>query len=191
MASESLMEGSDEDIDCRLGEIAPIPNWRNVFLFASGKCFAERQHLRDKILSICTRMNERQEDQIAGSYLVGSGLAIELIDDGLSRHQPRYVQSFARIALRALDATNAQFHKQLSVIYEPQLDKIYIEEITRRLSDSRENVRINVWDCLLHLVNSDIEWAKELAERYWPSDLDSQVRLLERIPDVSESVLGH
>ena len=52
MASESLMEGSDEDIDCRLGEIAPIPNWRNVFLFASGKCFADRQHLRDKILSI-------------------------------------------------------------------------------------------------------------------------------------------
>ena len=188
MASESLMEGSDEDIDCRLGEIAPIPNWRNVFLFASGKCFADRQHLRDKILSICTRMNEKQEDQIAGAYLVGSGLAIELIDDGLSRHQPRYVQSFARIALRALDATNVQFHKQLSVIYEPQLEQIYIEEITRRLSDSRENVRVNVWDCLLHLVNSDIKWAKELAERYWPSDLDGQLRLLERIPDVSESV---
>ena len=188
MAAESLMEGSDEDIACRLGEIAPIPNWRNVFLFASGKCFADRQHLRDKILSICTRMNEKQEDQIAGAYLVGSGLAIELIDDGLSRHQPRYVQSFARIALRALDATNVQLHKQLSVIYEPQLEQIYVEEMTRRLSDSRENVRVNVWDCLLHLVNADIKWAKELAEKHWPSDLDGQLRLLERIPDVPESV---
>ena len=43
MAAESLMEGSDQDVRQRLLEIAPLPNWRNVFLFASGKCFGERQ----------------------------------------------------------------------------------------------------------------------------------------------------
>lgn len=184
MAAESLMEGSDDDIDSRLSEIAPIPNWRNVFLFASGKCFADRQHLRDKILSICSRMNEKDEDEVAGSYLVGSDLAIELIDDGLSRHQPKYVQSFARIALRALDAPNTEFHEQLAAIYEPQLEQIYVEELTRRFNDSRENVRINVWNCLLHLINSEVPWAYDLTTTYWPSDLEGQLGLLGKIPDV-------
>ena len=96
MAAESLMEGTDEEISRRLREIAPIPNWRNVFLFASGKCFADRQHLRDTIESICAHLNEKQDDEISGTYLVGSGLAIDLLEDGLSRHQPRYVQMFCQ-----------------------------------------------------------------------------------------------
>ena len=184
MAAESLMEGGDEDVEVRLREIAPIPNWRNVFLFASGKCFADRQHLRDMVLSICTRMNERQGDQVAGIHLAGSGLAIELLDDGLSRHQPKYVESFARIAIRALDGPNTEFHKQLSSIYEPQLEKIYFEEITRRLSDPRDYIRVNAWNCLLHLVGYRVQWAQEIADEYWPSDPGVEVALLKQIPCV-------
>ena len=184
MAAESLMEAGDEDVEVRLREIAPIPNWRNVFQFASGKCFADRQHLRDMVLSICTRMNERQGDQIAGIHLGGSGLAIELLDDGLSRHQPKYVESFARIAIRALDGPNTEFHKQLSSIYEPQLEQIYFEEITRRLYDPRDYIRVNAWNCLLHLVGDGVQWAQEIADEYWPSDPGIEVGLLKQIPCV-------
>jgi Fe-S-cluster formation regulator IscX/YfhJ len=42
MAAEGLMEGDDEVVRKRLREIAPVINWRNVFLFAAGKCFATR-----------------------------------------------------------------------------------------------------------------------------------------------------
>ena len=184
MAAESLMEGGDEDVEVRLREIAPIPNWRNVFLFASGKCFADRQHLRDMVLSICTRMNERQGDQIAGIHLAGSGLAIELLDDGLSRHQPKYVESFARIAIRALDGPNDEFHEQLASIYEPKLEQIYFEEITRRLHDRRNNIQVNAWNCLLRLVGYRVKWAQEIADEYWPSNPEVEVALLRQIPCV-------
>ena len=103
MAAESLMEGSDQNVEQRLLEIAPLPNWRNVFLFAAGKCFSERQHLRDTIHSICATLNETADDKAAGHHLVGSGLAMDLLEDGLCRHQPRFVHNFARIAIRALD----------------------------------------------------------------------------------------
>ena len=63
MASECLMEGRDKDIQMRLREIAPIPNWRNVFLFAAGKCFAERQHLRETVHAICGLLNENSGDR--------------------------------------------------------------------------------------------------------------------------------
>ncbi len=178
------MEGGDEDVRVRLREIAPIANWRNVFLFASGKCFADRQHLRDTVLAICTLMNERHEDQIAGIHLSGSGLAIELLEDGLSRHQPKYEESFARLAIRALDSPNTQFRRQLTSIYEPQLEQIYLEEVTRRLYDPRDFIRVNAWSCLLDLVGCGVLWAQEIADGHWPSDPGDEVALLSQIPRV-------
>ena len=178
MAAECLMEGNDQEITLRLKEIAPIPNWRNVFLFASGKCFEDRQHLRDTILSICADLNEKGDDEIASAYLAGSGLAIDLIEDGLSSHQPRFVQAFARIAMRVLDVPNPSYHVQLSNVYESQLENIYVEEITRRLNDSREYIRMGAWECLVHLADSQTPWARELAEKYWPSEFEDQLRLL-------------
>ena len=47
MAAECLMDANDQHIRARLDEIAPIPFWRNVFLFAAGKCFSQRQELRE------------------------------------------------------------------------------------------------------------------------------------------------
>ena len=188
MAAECLMEGNDQEIASRLKEIAPIPNWRNVFLFASGKCFEERQHLRDTILSICADLNEKSNDELASTYLVGSGLAIDLIEDGLSRHQPKFVQTFARIAMRVLDVPNASYHVQLASVYEPQFENIYVEEITRRLSDNREYIRMGAWECLVHLVDSQVPWAQELAEEYWPTGIDEQLRLFDQRFAITRSV---
>ena len=79
MAAECLMEGRDEDVQRRLLEIAPLPNWRNVFLFASGKCFGERQHLRDTIHRICATLNETRRRRsgwaISGWIWPGHGSA--------------------------------------------------------------------------------------------------------------------
>ena len=179
MAAECLMEGRDEDVQRRLLEIAPLPNWRNVFLFASGKCFGERQHLRDTIHRICATLNETDEDEVAGQYLVGSGLAMDLLVDGLSRHQPKFVHSLARIAIRALDVPNTDFQIQLASVYEEQLQAIYAEEMARRLRDKRESVRLGTWNCLIRLIARDFEWARQLADEYWPSEPESQIIILQ------------
>ena len=160
MAAESLMEGSDDEVRKRLLEIAPLPNWRNVFLFASGRCFADRQHLRDSVHRICAALNETDEDPIAGSYLTGSGIAMDLLDDGLSRHQPKFVHIFTRIAIRALDVPGHAFHIQLSNVYEPQLEEVYKTELARRLQHNAESVRLAAWNCLTLLVARDVEWAR-------------------------------
>ena len=178
MAAESLMEGSDDDVRHRLLEIAPLPNWRNVFLFASGKCFGERQHLRDTVHRICATLNESDTDEVAASYLVGSGLAMDLLDDGLSRHQPKFVRSLARIALRALDVPNSSFHVQLANVYEAQLQPVYAEEVVRRLRDKSESVRLGTWNCLIHLVARGVKWARQLADEQWPSESDARLNIL-------------
>lgn len=179
MAAESLMDGTEQDVERRLQEIAPLPNWRNVFLFASGKCFSERQHLRDTIHRICATLNETAEDEVAGNYLVGSGLAMDLLEDGLCRHQPKFVHSLARIAVRALDLPNDGFQNQLAAVYEEQLRPIFIEELSRRLKDENESVRLGTWNCLIRLVALDVDWARQLANEQWPPDSDLQLNILQ------------
>ena len=179
MASESLMEGKDIEVQERLAEIAPLPNWRNVFLFAAGKCFSDRQHLRETIYTITAMLNERSSDETAAACLAGSGLAIDLLEDGLCRRQPKYVDAFTRIAIRALDIPYSRFHQLLATSYEPRLKQVYTEEIQRRLADQRAHIRLSAWNCLLRLPITDDPWPTQLAQEYWPDEPDEQFQILE------------
>ena len=118
MAAESLMDVTEKSIRKRLDEIAPIPFWRNVFLFAAGKCFAERQELREAVYATCALLNETDGDELAGTYLAGSDLAIALLEEGSSMRQPRFESMLARIAIRVLDTANSSQQIELADIYE-------------------------------------------------------------------------
>ena len=183
MAAESLMDGADQHIRERMGEIAPIPFWRNVFLFAAGKCFAERQELRDTVHAICASLNELDGDELAGIYLAGSELAIELLDEGSARRQPRFENLLARIAVRAIDTANPDLHMQLADVYESQLESIFQEELRLRLASGSKISSVGAWNCLLRLVASDIPWAVQLATEKWPSDQQNQIRILRTVAD--------
>ena len=178
MASECLMDGTDKSIRNRLDEIAPIPFWRNVFLFAAGKCFAQRQELREPVRDICAELNDADGDSIAGTYLVGSDLAIALIEEGSSRNQPRFENLLARIAIRAIDIANQDLQIQLADVYESQLETIYQESIKLRLTSSNKVQVFGAWNCLLRLVAADIPWAVQLAAESWPIKQEEQVRIL-------------
>ena len=178
MAAEFLMEGRDEDVRKRLLEIAPLPNWRNVFLFASGKCFEKVQHLRDTIYAICGDLSEPDRGDITTYYPSGPELAIDLLADGLSRNQPGFARRFARIAVRVLDCPHPMLQIRLSQIYEEQLDGIFKEELKSRLNGASGNRHIGAWVCLLQLIANQIEWATELASSHWPEDADDRAEIL-------------
>ena len=178
MAAECLMDGTEQSIKDRLDEIAPIPFWRNVFLFAAGKCFAQRQELREPVRDICAELNEVDGDKIAGTYLVGSDLAIALMEEGSSRNQPRFENLLARVAIRALDTANPDLHIQLADVYGPQLEGIYQEAIKLRLTSTSKVQVFGAWNCLLRLVAAEVPWAVQLATEVWPTSDEDQVGIL-------------
>ena len=100
MASEAIMNGSDEQIRNRLEEIIPIISWRNVVLFAIGKCFArnEQEHLRESIYTKCSALNDL--DELNSACLSGSKLALDILEDGSVTHKPKYLKLFTRLAYR-------------------------------------------------------------------------------------------
>ena len=107
MAAQYLMNGSDEEVRRRLRAIAPAAHWRNVFLFAAGCCFHERQHLRDTLYTLCVELNEGEgisgSGEVEKAILAGSRLALEILEDGAVARQPGQLKLYVRLALRLME----------------------------------------------------------------------------------------
>jgi len=167
MAAECLVDKSDKLVRERLRTIATASHWRNVFLFACGKCFAERQHLRDSILTICNELNETDASGISKSILVGSVLSLDLIEDGPARKQPKYSNALMRNALKLLDIKIPDYAFRLAEVYESSFEAVYREEIIRRIKRENINEAFISWLVLLYLVEKGEGWAVDTANSYW------------------------
>lgn len=178
MAAEALMDGREQIVRQRLREIAPIPNWRNVFLFAAGKCFADRQDLRDTVYTVCAEINDNDVDAASYATLEGSHLALDLIEEGVTRTQPRFAKLFARLALRILNLPPVEAHVRLAKLYEAGLETIYREELSQRLNLVDFYQQLGTWACLVKLIDLDIEWARQLGDQHWPSADEPKLELL-------------
>ncbi|MGV3587855.1 MAG: NACHT domain-containing protein [Adhaeribacter sp.] len=180
MAAEALMEGIDEHVRARLDSIAPISHWRNVFLFAAGKCFADRQSLRDMIIQICEQLNDPVNDKLSGVTLAGSRLALDILIDGVAREQPKYARSLARIAIRLIELQDIELCRSLGSIYENSFEELYKSEIVKKFSQKSFTHKIGAWATLRVLIEQEINWAIELAETNWPEEVNQQEEILMR-----------
>jgi hypothetical protein len=127
MAAEALMDGSDVHVTERLRAIAGISSWRNVYLFAAGKCFAEKQHLRDTINTICAELNDPQTDPLAPIVFPGSVLAANLLEDGFARKQPNYARLLGSEALKLLKRPGSEL--RLASAFQEPLERLYMDEL--------------------------------------------------------------
>lgn len=180
MAAEALMDGTDEDVRRRLRAIAPVPFWRNTFLFAAGKCYAERQYLRDTIHSICAELNEN--DGLVARVCAGSELALDLVEDGTALRQPNQARALTRLALRLLRLPPDDRHERLVTAFRPELRPVYEEELREQLGKGTVCERLGAWALLIGLVSVGEEWARELGDRFWPKDGESELVLLAALP---------
>jgi hypothetical protein len=103
MAAEALHEGPEGIRQQRLRSIAGIGYWRNVTLFAAGRCFARDQALRDTIVLICQELNVADEGgPVAERLKLGSELALDILEDRSCARQPKYVRHLLTCALEGV-----------------------------------------------------------------------------------------
>lgn len=186
MASEALMDGGDREVISRIRKIATVPFWQNVLLFAAGKCFAERQWLRDNVSEICAEMNDDPEDPLGHAVFAGSHLALSLLEDGPARRQPAYSHSLARRALDLLGLPPSDVHDRLADIYEPAFEGVFREEIQQRMDSQRIQAQLGAWQVLLRLVHrQSAVWSTECAEANWPTDIKGAQQILQVLDPTS------
>ena len=190
MAAECLMDGTDDLVQKRLGIIAPASHWRNTFLFAAGKCFADRQHLRDTIYTICANLNEVPANAefhatIDQAILSGARLALDLLEDGSARRQPKYSKLLTRLALRLVDMPPDKDHNRLAEQYRSYLAEVYREELTKRLNSATLEHALGAWAVVIQLIGKKNDWAEELGQRYWPEKPDKKLQILKAAWDLN------
>ena len=166
MAAEGIMDADDATTQRRLKEVAPSIHWRNTFLFAAGKCFSERQYLRETISSICHELNEDPDDPVLRRSYAGSQLALELLEDGPARRQPRYSGPLARAALSLLRVPDAESALRLAEVFEPALFEIYAQELEGAITSGDEIQRRQAYIALAALVEGTAGIFDEFGQRH-------------------------
>lgn len=185
MAAQSITNGNDQEVTERLKYIAHAMHWRNVFLFAAGRCFQERQHLRGSILAVCSELNEGVKGDLLYNVnkvlLSGSRLALDILEDGAISNQPAQFRIFTRLAVRLVELPPSECIEILAKLHNSEVSDLYKSAIEKQLDQPDHNDRLSAWGLLMELVKRDIDWAIEIAEARWPA---SQEEILTLISDI-------
>jgi hypothetical protein len=188
MAAEALMSGPDEIVRDRLETIAPANYWRNAFLFAIGKCFVEREHMLDTVVSLCSGLNEELvagrilSDEVAGraarAGLWGSRLALDILMDGTAHQYPEYELRLIRIGMELAKTPDVQSCARLASIYHDDMRDVYRDVIEDRLGQSNFWLQLGGWYLLMSLADRGVQWANKHLDDIWPTDVRQREELL-------------
>ncbi|MEV7051961.1 NACHT domain-containing protein [Streptomyces anulatus] len=166
-AADALMSASDEQVRERLTLISTSSHWRNVLLFAVGKIYAERRHLRDSVGAVVAELN-LQTDGLSPQtrrLALGSRLAVDILADGMvkaPKHEAVLVDQAMRLfSLPAIDETE----RLLSALSENGLKiaKSNLENRIREGGKVSESVLVFLGD----LISRGDDWAKIEVERFY------------------------
>jgi hypothetical protein len=177
MAAEGLLAAVDSDVRRRLEEIAPVVSWRNVFLFAAGKCFASQQYLRDTVFAICEELNGDLAGDAGHFTLAGSSLALDLLIEGVALKQPKFAQLLARCALRLLELPADRIHVRIADGYSEDLAEVFKTLIEEQLKREQLSARETARTCLVALIDRGVLWAERTLDQHFPTNFDEIQRL--------------
>lgn len=106
-ASRYLLDAPEELIITRLSELAPSAHWRNVWLFAVGRLFKERPHLRNDVVGIVRDLDSR--DLANQMTLPGARLAADMLIYGVASSLPQFRDKLLNEAIRVLGRYGVRF----------------------------------------------------------------------------------
>ena len=186
MAAEALLDAKETIVEERLRLIAPLPIWRNVFLFAAGRCFSDLEQYRDTIHTICIELDDAESQPLAPIAMSGATLAIDLLADGVVERRPRYQRLLAREALRILRRPPGELHDQLAEIYTSSLRTTFEEELKAALASSPFVATLGAWRTLAVMGARSVDWVWPLLEEHLPES-DNLGHLLQALQPSARS----
>jgi hypothetical protein len=103
MAGMHLISGPLDQVLVRLRATATSPFWRNTWLFAAGQLFSTPQrHQHAALIDLVETIDDDAAFRLGDIVPVGPRLALDVIDDGMARSQPRYRDRLLRHGMKVL-----------------------------------------------------------------------------------------
>lgn len=168
MAAEHLFDGGEACVQKTLHAIAPYAYWRNVFLFAAGRVFFDRQELIDSVIAICQSMNDDPDDPWQRAVFSGSRLALAVLRDGAARNQPAHTRVLARCSSRILDSLHEEDSSAVAELLIGEGREVWEEELCRRLVSAPGRFSSANWAVGMRLVGMGKVWAQKAMEDDFP-----------------------
>ena len=136
LAARALTRAEGPEVLTRLRRLIPSAHWRNTWLLAAGRLFAEREGLREQLIS----MLEQFDNDSLLSWLVRAGaqLATDLLADDLAIKSPQYRRLLANQALDRLNGLPDGTCDELAsvLIRLSREDKLIEQKIDERISSA-------------------------------------------------------
>jgi hypothetical protein len=105
MAAMHLTTGTPEAVFDRLSLAAASPHWRNTWLFAAGRLFAQPQeHQHQALVELVETADENACRRLGPICPVGPALALDIIDDGMARSLPKWRDRLMSHGLKIFEA---------------------------------------------------------------------------------------
>lgn len=143
MAARRITTGELENVLDRLRALAPSPHWRNTWLFAAGRLFAEPQaHQHDALLELVANLDDGVADRLSSIAPVGPYLAWDMLDDGMAASRPRRLKQLMELAMKVVDYPAPQAIPDLV-------------PLVMRLSEVDDDLRCQVRDHLREALGGD------------------------------------
>lgn len=111
MAARALTEGTDEQVLERLGAVAKLSHWRNVWLLAAGRIFQSREHLVDALVTLVAKLD--LSEPLASLTMPGASLSLDLYNDELASDFPAIRLRLLRQGLALLNDATEQLSSEL------------------------------------------------------------------------------
>ncbi len=185
MAAEALMEGKDDDVVARLGKIVGLASWSNVFLFAVGKCFSERTHLRDAVVGLCRAIASPADD---GAGL-GAYMALAILEDR-AVESPRHVRELAQLAAELMDLpAHEEIQPRLARVDEAAALEVF--EAVLRDDDGWPQgplAQLGRWLLLAELADAGYAWAREITDARWPTTTEDRQLVIRAVDHSSDLI---
>jgi adenylate kinase family enzyme len=103
MAAKAIVSGTDEQLLGRLRLTAHSPHWRNAWLLAAGRIFAEKgDHLRDALVQTLATL-DTDPRRLGRLFPSAPELAVDILADGLAAQAPKWRRQILQTALGVVD----------------------------------------------------------------------------------------
>lgn len=103
MAAMCLGAGPISSVMERLKASAASPFWRNTWLFAAGQLFSTPQkHQYDALVGLVESIDDDASRRLGRAVPIGPSLALDIIDDGMTRSLPRWRDRLVSHGLKVL-----------------------------------------------------------------------------------------
>jgi hypothetical protein len=108
MAARRISDAPLATLIDRLRLLAPSPHWRNTWLFAAGKMFAEpRAHEHKAVVELVETIDSDAAERLGKHIPIGPELALDILDDGMARAWPNWSRRILSRGLHVLDVPSA------------------------------------------------------------------------------------